>query len=127
MKKRQAESSTSPFWKPRKTGDQIEGIFQGFELSHLENKKGDHPVNMRLDTGIVTLSTVLVSFFKTSWKKIRAGKTRIKIVYVGLSKKTYYGKNKAKLYTVLMDGKELKQAGFEAKKMEEKELTKFFA
>jgi len=128
MKRRNAsETSSSPFWKPKKTGDQIEGVFEGFEMSNLENKKGEHPVNMRLDAGIVTLSSVLVSFFKPVWKKLRAGKTRIKIVFVGLTKKTYYGKNKAKLYTVLLDGKELKQASFQAKKMEEKELTKFFA
>lgn len=118
MRKEEREGKPSPFWKPEADGQFIEGVFKGYEQT-------EKSVCIRINETLVALSTVLRSFFKPVYRSMKAGKSKLRIVYIGETEKKYSGHH-AKLYRVYLNGKELEQS-FEADKLDSKRVDDFFA
>lgn len=92
------QNTNSPFWKPAKVGDKLEGKFVEFQ----ETSTGSGA--MKLSTGLVGLSTVLKSLLRPVARKMKAGDP-VRIVFTGTTK-GQRGKP-ARLFDVWVKGKKL--------------------
>jgi hypothetical protein len=92
MKSNKKKIGVSPFWKPEKEGEILQGKFFRFETTN----KG---LAMRLDTKLVGMGIVLLKAFKPIAKKMKIG-DNVKLEYIGKSKRT-------KLYNIWINDKSL--------------------
>lgn len=123
MKRKSAEQQAkgkgkkpSPFFKPKKVGDRLEGNFVQFEATQFG-------IAMRLTKGLVAVNKILLRLLKaTDYKKFNE-KTKVKVVFIGLGK----GKKgkPSHLYELHVNGKKI-DAPF-SEPLDEKKLDKFFA
>lgn len=110
------------FWNAVKIGDSIKGLFKGF----FETKNG---IAMKLELGdktekFVGVSTTLQKPIQDNIKSFNA-KSMIQIQYIGQTEKKYKGGNKAKLYEIYCNDKEL-LADFSYDEIKPEKLAEFF-
>lgn len=76
--KAKKRNTLSPFWTPTKIGDKKEGIFEEFQTTLFGGA-------MKLNTGLIGLSTVLKSLFRPVAMKMKQG-DKVKVVFTGTGK-----------------------------------------
>jgi hypothetical protein len=95
----------SPFIKFNEIGDEITGLFNGFQKA---KAFPNQPPGLAVKIGekLVGISASLKNQLRTVQGGLIMGKTKIKIEYVGESEKLYYGKP-THLYELTIDGKKV--------------------
>jgi hypothetical protein len=110
--KKETLDNVSPFFSPSVPGEMIEGVFNEFT----ETEKG---VAIIIGKHIAGFSSQLRSCIEPVMSKMKPGKTKLKVVFLG-KRKTSAG-FKVNILRVFMDGKELEQS-FNNKKVSTKDV-----
>ena len=114
-KKADKVSTSSVFWKPTETGEVLEGTFQGFE--QMKDLNGHDAAAMKVGDRKVNISASLKSLFAEVYGKLKAGSSKVRLVYLGTSKVKSHKGWTVKVFNLYVDGKQVEtKAGTPATK-----------
>lgn len=120
------ETKVSPFWKPGKPGEAIEGTYIGQQTTTSPDGKPGMAFNLLLKNGtkLVPISSQLKRMFSDVVSKLRSGKTKLRFEYVDRIKlkkgRTF------KKFRAYVDGKELEDKSTFTNTPDEKQLRDFW-